>query len=93
MRQPSDGTLDELPDLGALDWTAVRSLIAANEETTRALESYLLRTQYREDGSDLASVRAHIRGAIQRHERAVEELQLALAAVEKRERTDADDPR
>lgn len=85
---PSDA-LDELPDADALDWTALQSLLAANAETTQALESYLARVQYRDEGGDdLSPVKDHIREAIDRHEDILEALELALAAVEKREQSD-----
>lgn len=85
---PSDA-LDELPDVEALDWTAVQTLLAANAETTRALQSYFARVHYRDDGaSDLSPVKQHLREAIDRHESIVEELEFALAAVEERERID-----
>lgn len=85
---PSDA-LDELPDADALDWTAVQTLLAANDETTQALQSYFLRARYRDDEvNDLSSVKGHIREAIERHESIVEDLEFALAAVDERERVD-----
>ncbi|MFC6824126.1 hypothetical protein [Halopelagius fulvigenes] len=94
MSHPCDVTsnaLEELPDEDALDWTAVRSLLTANAETTRALEAYFVRAQYRDDeSSDLSSAKEHIREAIDRHEAIVEDLELALAAADERERIDAD---
>ncbi|SFG58116.1 hypothetical protein SAMN04488063_2486 [Halopelagius inordinatus] len=85
----SSDALDELPDVDALDWTAVQSLLAADAETTRALQSYLARVHYRDDGAtDLSSVKRHLREAIDRHESIAEELEFALAAVDERERVD-----
>ncbi|RDI72233.1 hypothetical protein [Halopelagius longus] len=92
MSHRSDATadlLEELPDGDALDWTAVRSLLTANAETTRALEAYFVRAQYRDDdSSDLSPAKEHIREAIDRHESIVENLELALAAADERERLD-----
>lgn len=82
--------VDELPDGDALDWTVLRSLLTANAETTRALEAYFVRAQYRDDASDLSPAREHIREAIDRHEAIVEDLKLALAALDEREGRDTD---
>lgn len=87
----NEDVFDELPDATAVDWTAVQSLLRANAETTRALEAYFVRAQYREDGAaDLSPAKEHIRRALDRHETIVEDLELALAAADEREETDVE---
>ncbi len=77
--------LDELPDERAVDWTITRALLAASDSTSRALESHLLRVQYRGDADlDTAATARHIDDAIDRHARILEDLRLARDALEHR---------
>ncbi|QLG61342.1 hypothetical protein [Halorarum salinum] len=64
-----------------LDWAVVNSLIQAQDFTSRALQSYLLRTRYREDASPESATR-HIEEAIDRHRRIIEDLTLARESIE-----------
>jgi len=77
--------LEELPDKRAVDWTIVRSLLTANEATSRALESHLLQAYYDESGgAKTESTEQYVERAIARHERIVEDLRLARDLLDER---------
>ena len=77
--------LEELPDERAVDWTIVRSLLTANEATSRALESHLLQAYYDESkGAKTESTEQYVERAIARHERIIEDLQFARDLLDER---------
>jgi DNA-binding ferritin-like protein len=76
--------LDELPGTDALDWTVLQSMLTANAETTRAMETYVARTQYRDDDPALEPVREHLEEALAHHETVVDQLEFALEALDER---------
>ncbi|RLM56526.1 hypothetical protein DVK02_08460 [Halobellus sp. Atlit-31R] len=77
--------LEELRDERAVDWTIVRSLLTANEATSQALESHLLRAYYRESGEiETESTEAYLERAIARHERILEDLEFARDLLDER---------
>ena len=66
-----------------IDWTIFRTMLAANIETSRAMESHFLRVHYGEGGdSDAERTEEHIERAIERHERIIEDLRLAKATID-----------
>ncbi|MFC6874848.1 hypothetical protein [Halobellus marinus] len=78
--------LEELPDADALDWTIVRSLLAANNATSQALESHLLHTYYDQDRNEAAeSTEEYIERAIANHEQIIEDLRFARDLVDERQ--------
>ncbi|MGQ4556643.1 hypothetical protein [Halobellus sp. GM3] len=77
--------LNELPDQQAVDWTIVQSLLAANEATSRALESHLLQAYYEQDGNaETESTAQYLERAVTRHERIIEDLRFARELLEER---------
>jgi hypothetical protein len=71
----------EVPSDDDLDWTILRALLAANNKTSRAMESHLLRVYY---GGEAEQTTEHIQRAIERHERIIEDLELAKEMVDRR---------
>ena len=88
MSQQHEGvghSLNELQDDAAVDWTIVRSLLAANDATSRALESHLLQVYHKEDGStETESTEEYIERAIARHERIIEDLRFSQELLKNR---------
>jgi hypothetical protein len=77
--------LEELPDDGAIDWTIVRSLLAASDATSQALESHLLQAYYREsEDTETEPTEQYLDRAIVRHERIIEDLRFARELLEER---------
>ena len=78
--------LDELPDGRGVDWTIVRSILAANDATSRALESHLLQGYHEpDDNAETESTEEFLERAIARHERIIDDLQFARELLEKRD--------
>lgn len=77
---PTDGLRGSEP-ADDLDWAVVDSLIRAQDFTSRALQSYILRTRYRDDASPAVATR-HVEEAIDRHRRIIEDLALARECIE-----------
>ncbi|GGJ05133.1 hypothetical protein GCM10008995_13720 [Halobellus salinus] len=76
---------DELPENEDVDWTILRSMLAASNETSQAMESHLLRVYYSEgEDSQVAQTEEHLERAIARHERIIENLGLAKKMVDRR---------
>lgn len=80
----------EFEGVDELEWTAAQAMLQANAETTRALEEYLAQTQYRDDVSEFSSVESRLETIIAQHERLVEDLELALQALD--ETTEQSEP-
>lgn len=78
------GPVGELPSDDDIDWTILRAMLAANNKTSQAMESHLLRVCYGGD-AEVEQTKEHIRRAIERHERIIEDLQLAKEIVDRRE--------
>jgi hypothetical protein len=77
---------DDPPEDDDVDWTIFRTMLAANIETSRAMESHFLRVHYGERGDSGAErTEEHIERAIARHERIIEDLRLAKATIDRRE--------
>jgi hypothetical protein len=78
--------IDELPGDEDLDWTILRAMLAAHNETSQAMESHLLRVYYAESGgSQVERTEEHIQRAIARHERIIEDLRLANEMADSRD--------
>lgn len=75
--------VDELPDRRDLDWTILKALLEANNRTSQAMESHLLRVCYDECGDSQRTVESVDR-AITRHERIIEDLELARKMIDRR---------
>ena len=77
-KEGDSGEFDELPDDGPVDWAITRSLLAASDATSAALELHLVQTQYNEcSDTDPTAIRRHIDEAIEHHERIIEDLRFA----------------
>ena len=80
---PSDDSSGETAKVepSAIDWTAMRSLMAAQTATTRALEQYCLSITHPGAETDTDEF---IQRAIDRHQEIVEDLSLAADVCENR---------
>jgi hypothetical protein len=75
----------------ALHWTAARSTLEANQYSMRALESLLLETGPAEHDTTDADVASQaLEQAIAHHQRAIEDLEFALEALDERDRVTRD---
>jgi len=72
--------VDELPDRRDLDWTILKALLEANNRTSQAMESHLLGVCY--DEWDSQRTVESVDRAITRHERAIEDLELAREMID-----------
>ena len=76
----------ELPESEDVNWTIIRAMLAASNETSQAMESHLLRVYYGESGdSQIAQTEEHLERAIAQHERIIEDLRLAKEMIGRRE--------
>ena len=76
---PSDSSSDDpFEDPG---WVVAKTLLDANARSVRAFEQHLLWTYYRTEG-DPAQTKRTLRQAIQDHERIIEDLELAIVALD-----------
>ena len=80
--------MDTLPDhhgghdpMTNLQWTAARTLLAAQNRTTKALELYLL-AQYLDQHHAHDELVTTLEAAIEDHERIIEDLEQALQALD-----------
>lgn len=75
-------TTDERRVEDVVEWTVLKSIQRANAESMKAMESYLL-VATGPDGTGSAE-RTHefLRRSIERHERIVEQLELAAAEID-----------
>ncbi|MFB6252117.1 MAG: hypothetical protein ABEI27_10620 [Halobellus sp.] len=65
-----------------LEWTAVDSLISANQRGMRVLEQYILKRYYLEGHPNYAESESQLDTMIEEHERLIEDLYAARAAIE-----------
>ncbi|MFO7926534.1 MAG: hypothetical protein ACQET5_08380 [Halobacteriota archaeon] len=73
---PEDGDDDEF-----VDWTVLKSIQAANGASMRAMEEYLLVATHPEVADNPARIREFLERSIERHERVIEQLELASENV------------
>lgn len=73
---PEDGDDDEF-----VDWTVLKSMQAANGASMRAMEEYLLVVTRPEVADDPARTREFLQRSIERHERIIEQLELAAEKI------------
>lgn len=88
---PDDGRADAV-----VDWTVLKSIQQANAASMAATEEYLLAAVYPDTAGNDDRTRELLERSIKRHERIVEQLELAKTSIEGKRtssNTDPDDSR
>ena len=65
-----------------VEWTVLKSIQRANAESMKAMEAYLLVATGPDGTGSAERTRALLRRSIERHERIVEQLELAAAEID-----------
>jgi len=72
-----DGRVEDV-----VEWTVLKSIQQANAESMKAMESYLLVATAPDGTGSAEHTREFLRRSIERHERIVEQLELAAAEID-----------